>query len=115
MQAVGTQHLERLQELGKGLATGGLELSESIEYRERHGFSVAKEMLDARHPVRPFSVDQMSDHLERAPGGRPLCTLDPLWWQIPQQDIQHGGSPRQDRNSRLEVECHSASCPPMPR
>ena len=88
LQALGTQFPKAVQQLAETLAFGRLELSKSIEGRKRHGLAMSQEMLHAGQPIRPLAVDQVSDHVIRAPGTRAFRARDPAGREIAEQRVQ---------------------------
>jgi hypothetical protein len=105
-QAVGSSGRERVKELLERTTTRRIELCETIEWWKWERIAMREDVLDARDPIRPLSVDQMSDDVERVPGAGAFGLDDPWLRQSDQQLAQGHRSPAQKRERCVEVERH---------
>jgi hypothetical protein len=71
------------QEIPKGLASALLKLRRMIECVKRHGSTLLEDPPRPRHPICPFAVYQMADHVICAPGVGSIIRVGPLPGQTP--------------------------------
>src|SRR5262245_28861179 len=64
-------------------------------------------MLDARHPVGTFAVNQVADDVEWTPGAGTFGRVGPTGGEIGEERPDHVWRPAQDRQCRVEVKFHA--------
>ena len=106
LKALRAKRTERIQYLGERSALRGFELGKAIKGWERNGFSVIEKMLNPGNPIGAFTVNEMPQDVERTPGIRAFVTRRKGRWQIPEEQIQHTGSPGENRPRSLKIEIH---------
>jgi hypothetical protein len=72
---------------------------------------VIEKMLNPGNPIGAFTVNEMPQDVERTPGIRAFVTRYKGRWQIPEEQIQHAGSPGEDRPRSLKIEIHVPIAP----
>lgn len=84
-QVAGPQLGKRIQQLVQCFPAGSLELGETVEWREGASLTMRQQDLGSCHPIGAFTVDQMANDIEGAPGIRPLGAQGPGFRNIPEQ------------------------------
>ena len=95
MQALPPQLAECIEQVTERVTARRGEHRLAIKLGKGNDVAVLKHVLDARHPVRAFAVNQVPDHIERAPGHRSLRCGGPAVREIAKQVTE-------DRRSALK-------------
>jgi hypothetical protein len=77
-----------------------------VERLEGRVLAAGEDDPGSRNPVRLFPIDQMTDHVERAPRIRTLGSLEPRIGEIGQERPKRGWCPAQQDEGVGEVEVH---------
>jgi putative YphP/YqiW family bacilliredoxin len=99
-----TQRGELVEEIGQRWSGGRRKLREPVERVEGARVAILQDDLHARHPVRLFPVNQVTDDVERAPGVAALVRRDPGRGQIAQQGVERSRGATQDIDGVLDGE-----------
>jgi hypothetical protein len=106
IQVVGSQPTERAQQFIERLAPGGGEHRLSVKRCESDDFTMAEHVLNARHPVGAFTVNQMPHNVKRAPRTGALHRVGPTIWKILEQPTQNSGRTPKQRQRVVKSKIH---------
>src|ERR1700733_12202108 len=101
-----------IQQLPERLSLALSYLRETVEGLECLRVAELQQHLRPRHPVGSFAVNQVADHIERAPCIVPFILECPRLRQIAQKRIESSGSASEQRYCLLQVMLRH--CPQFP-
>src|SRR6476659_4011727 len=87
-QIVRPQPGKFIQQLPQRLALALPRLAQSIEWIESSGLAEFQQQPRPRHPVSTFAVNQMTDHIERAPCVSAFVAKCPYLLQVAQKRVE---------------------------
>lgn len=90
LEIAGSQFSKVIQKLGERSLFGGVDMVESVERLKPEIGPLFKNNMRPFHPVRLFAVDQVVDHVERAPSIRSLIRVRPIPGQTFQKRTKNG-------------------------
>jgi len=97
---------EAVEERVQRPAGEATELGEAVKGLERPALAVLQDDAGARDPVGLFAVDEMADHVERAPSVGAFVGVVPWSARAAEEASDHGRSAFQDVECLREVEAH---------
>ena len=103
----GTQASEFIEQLGQILPFTFARLREPIKRVKSTRLAGLKNHAGARHPVGAFTVNQMTDNVERSPGFITFVLPRPVIRQVPQECIESGGGTSEKGEGVLQILFHS--------
>ena len=99
----GSQGIELIQELAQRLSSTLLSLCQAVKRIKRPRLAELQDDFGSWHPISSFAVNQMTNHIEHAPGVFTFASASPHVRQIAQKCIKCSRSAAEDGNRIREV------------
>jgi hypothetical protein len=95
-----------IEQLRQRLPLNLSNVSLTIKGFKRPGFAELQYRPGSRHPIGAFRMGQVTEDVERIPGGLTLIPEGPRLRQVTQQRIESGGGSREQRQGVLKAMLH---------
>jgi hypothetical protein len=98
---------EFIEQVSEGLAPNFALVAAPIERLEGPRFAVLKDHLRARNPISAFTVEQVSDNIERSERVFAFVVQNPGVWKIAKKGVESGRGARKKRCGLVKGLLHS--------